>query len=180
MSRGINSEVVVMQTRTDDEIGADVGEAERGLVIERRFTTAGSDPFDAFEWIEKDIGIEFGEWDMPIVDKVTYQSTNPKIFFGGDAAWGPENIIWAAAHGHQAAISIHKFCAGEDLFDRPKPGTNLVTQKMGIHEWSYDNDISQAKRNLVPHADQAISLKNLKVEVELGFDEQMALEEAQR
>lgn len=135
---------------------------------------------NAFEWIEKDIGIEFGEWDMPIVDKVTYQSTNPKIFFGGDAAWGPENIIWAAAHGHQAAISIHKFCAGEDLFDRPKPGTNLVTQKMGIHEWSYDNDISQAKRNLVPHADQAISLKNLKVEVELGFDEQLAFEEAQR
>jgi formate dehydrogenase beta subunit len=135
---------------------------------------------NAFEWIEKDIGIEFGEWDMPIVDKVTFQSTNPKIFFGGDAAWGPENIIWAAAHGHQAAISIHKFCSGEDLFDRPMPGTNLVTQKMGIHEWSYDNDISQAKRNLVPHADQSISLKNLKVEVELGFDEQLAFEEAQR
>ena len=135
---------------------------------------------NAFEWIEKDIGIEFGEWDMPIVDKVTFQSTNPKIFFGGDAAWGPENIIWAAAHGHQAAISIHKFCSSEDLFDRPKPGTNLLTQKMGIHEWSYDNDISQAKRNLVPHADQSISLKDLKVEVELGFDEKLAFEEAQR
>ena len=135
---------------------------------------------NAFEWIERDIGIEFGEWDMPIVDKITFQSTNPKIFFGGDAAWGPENIIWAAAHGHQAAISIDKFCNGKDLYERPEPGTTLVSQKMGVHEWSYDNDISQANRLLVPHADKTISLKDLKMEVELGFDEQMALEEANR
>ena len=135
---------------------------------------------NAFDWIEKDIGIEFGEWDMPIIDKVTLQSTHPKVFFGGDSAWGPENIIWAAAHGHQAAISIDKLFNELDLYDRPEPMTNLVTQKMGVHEWSYDNDISQAKRYLVPHADQKISLKNLKVEVELGFDDKLAFEEAQR
>lgn len=135
---------------------------------------------NAFEWIERDIGIEFGEWDMPIVDKVTFQSSNEKVFFGGDAAWGPENIIWAAAHGHQAAISIDKFCKKLDLYERPEPTTTLVSQKMGVHEWSYDNDVSQAKRYLVPHADQKNALKDLKMEVELGFDEQLALEEAQR
>ncbi len=135
---------------------------------------------NAFEWIERDIGIEFGEWDMPIVDKVTFQSSNKKIFFGGDAAWGPENIIWAAAHGHQAAISIDKFCKSSDLYDRPEPTTTLISQKMGVHEWSYNNDISQAKRFLVPHADQKNALKDLKMEVELGFDEITALEEAER
>ncbi len=135
---------------------------------------------NAFEWIERDIGIEFGEWDMPIVDKVTFQSSNEKIFFGGDAAWGPENIIWAAAHGHQAAISIDKFCKSLDLYDRPEPTTTLISQKMGVHEWSYNNDISQAKRFLVPHADQKNALKDLKMEVELGFDEITALEEAER
>ena len=135
---------------------------------------------NAFEWIERDIGIEFGEWDMPIVDKVTFQSSNEKVFFGGDAAWGPENIIWAAAHGHQAAISIDKFCKDLDLYQRPEPTTTLISQKMGVHEWSYDNDISQATRYLVPHADQADALKDLKMEVELGFDEVTALEEAQR
>ena len=135
---------------------------------------------NAFEWIERDIGIEFGEWDMPIVDKVTFQSSNQKVFFGGDAAWGPENIIWAAAHGHQAAISIDKFCKGLDLYQRPEPTTTLISQKMGVHEWSYDNDISQAKRYLVPNADQTEALKDLKMEVELGFDEVTALEEAQR
>ena len=135
---------------------------------------------NSFEWIERDIGIEFGEWDMPVVNSTTFQSTHPKIFFGGDAAWGPENIIWAAAHGHQAAISIHKFCHNEDINDRPEPGTNLISQKMGLHEWSYDNDISQAKRFLVPKTDQSISLKSLKVEVEKGFDEKLAMEEAQR
>ncbi len=135
---------------------------------------------NSFEWIERDIGIEFGEWDMPAVDATTFQSTHPKIFFGGDAAWGPENIIWAAAHGHQAAISIHKFCQNEDINNRPNPGTNLVSQKMGLHEWSYDNDISQAKRFLVPKADQDVALKSLKVEVEKGFDTKLAMEEAQR
>ena len=135
---------------------------------------------NAFPWIRKDIGIEFGEWDMPIVDKITMQSSHPKVFFGGDAAWGPENIIWAVAHGHQAAISIDNFCSNVDLKIRPEPITNLVSQKMGIHEWSYDNDISQAKRLEVPHADLSKALDDLKMEVELGFDEKLALEEAQR
>ena len=135
---------------------------------------------NSFEWIERDIGLEFGEWDMPVVNPTTFQSTHPKVFFGGDAAWGPENIIWAAAHGHQAAISIHKFCQNEDVGERPAPGTNLVSQKMGLHEWSYDNDISQAKRFLVPKADQDSALKSLKIEVEKGFDASLAMEEAQR
>lgn len=135
---------------------------------------------NAFPWIEKDIGIEFGEWEMPVVDKLTMQSTHEKVFFGGDAAWGPENIIWAVAHGHQAAISIDNYCSDVSLKDRPDPITNLVSQKMGIHEWSYDNDISQAQRYAVPHAEMSKSLKNLKTEVELGFDEELALEEAQR
>ena len=135
---------------------------------------------NAFPWIEKNIGIEFNEWDCPIVDKTTMQSSHPKVFFGGDAAWGPENIIWAVAHGHQAAISIDNFCSDVDLFDRPPPLTNLVSQKMGIHEWSYDNDISQEARLDVPHADLKEALNDLKMEVELGFDEKLALEEAQR
>ena len=135
---------------------------------------------NAFPWIEKDIGIEFGEWEMPVVDKLTMQSTHPKVFFGGVSAWGPENIIWAVSHGHQAAISIDNFCSGVSLKERPDPITNLVSQKMGIHEWSYDNDISQEKRFSVPHEELSKSLKNLKTEVELGFDEELALEEAQR
>ena len=153
---------------------------EEAVIIECDDVLVAIGQDNAFEWIERDIGIEFGEWDMPIVDKITFQSTNPKIFFGGDAAWGPENIIWAAAHGHQAAISIDKFCNAKDLYERPEPGTTLISQKMGVHEWSYDNDISQANRLLVPHAEKKVALKDLKMEVELGFDEQMALEEAQR
>src|SRR5499433_3348922 len=101
---------------------------------------------NAFPWIERDIGLEFDKWDMPVIDKVTMQSTLPGVFFGGDAAFGPKNIIWAVAHGHDAAISIDKFCQGEDVKDRPPPMTNLVSQKMGIHEWSYDNAISNDQR----------------------------------
>jgi ferredoxin len=135
---------------------------------------------NAFPWIERDAGIEFDEWDMPVVDKVTMQSTNPKIFFGGDSAFGPKNIIWAVAHGHDAAISIDKLCSGEDLRARPSPMVNLMSQKMGIHEWSYDNDVAPDQRYKVPHQDQKISLKNIKVEVELGFDPALAFKEAQR
>ena len=135
---------------------------------------------NAFPWIEKDSGITFGEWGMPTVDKVTFQSTNPKVFFGGDSAWGPENIIKAVAHGHQAAISIDAFCHGKTLTDRPAPGHTLVSQKMGIHEWSYKNDYDAGRRVAVPHADLKKSLANLKLEVELGFDERRALKEAAR
>ncbi len=135
---------------------------------------------NAFPWIERDIGIEFDQWDMPVVDEVTMGSTHPKIFFGGDAAFGPKNIIWAVAHGHQAAISIHQFCQGESVRDRPPPLVNLSSQKMGIHEWSYDNDISLDLRFKVPHRDKAIALRDIKAEVELGFDDKLAFAEAQR
>jgi formate dehydrogenase (NADP+) beta subunit len=135
---------------------------------------------NAFPWIERDVGIEFDQWDMPVVDDVTMGSTNPRVFFGGDSAFGPKNIIWAVAHGHQAAISIHKLCQGENVRDRPPPMVNLASQKMGIHEWSYDNDISLDLRFKVPHRDKLIALKDIKAEVELGFDDKLAFAEAQR
>ncbi len=135
---------------------------------------------NAFPWIERDIGLEFNEWDMPVVDEVTFASTNPKVFFGGDAAFGPKNIIWAVAHGHDAAISIHKLCQGESVADRPAPGVTLVSQKMGIHEWSYDNDISNALRHRVPLRDKAEALGNVKLEVELGFNTGLGYKEAER
>jgi formate dehydrogenase (NADP+) beta subunit len=135
---------------------------------------------NAFPWIEKDLGLEFNEWGMPAVNKVTFQSSHPKIFFGGDAAWGPENIIWAVSHGHQAAISIDAFCHGKTITERPAPSHNLISQKMGIHEWSYNNDYDASRRMHVPHADLKASLKNLKLEVELGFDDARAMKEAAR
>jgi NADPH-dependent glutamate synthase beta subunit-like oxidoreductase len=135
---------------------------------------------NAFPWIERDIGIAFDEWDMPVVDSVSYASTNPKVFFGGDAAFGPKNIIWAVAHGHDAAISIHKLCQGEDVAQRPPPGVTLVSQKMGIHEWSYDNDVSNDLRYRVPLRDKREALGNVKLEVELGFDVGVGFKEAER
>lgn len=135
---------------------------------------------NAFPWIERDIGLEFGKWDMPVVDKETFQSTNKKVFFGGDAAFGPSNIITAVAHGHQAAISIHKFCQGQSIDERLAPGVNLLSQKMGFHEWTYDNHIDHDKRHLVPHVDKATALKNLKMEVEKGFDQDLGFEETMR
>src|SRR3984957_16541054 len=135
---------------------------------------------NAFPWIERDIGLEFDKWDMPVVDEITMQSTNPKVFFGGDAAFGPKNIIWAVAHGHQAAISIHQLCQGESLQDRPSPLVNLSSQKMGIHEWSYDNDISLDLRFKVPHREKVQALRDIKAEVELGFDLELAYAEAER
>ena len=135
---------------------------------------------NAFPWIERDIGIAFNEWDMPVVSDITFASTNPRVFFGGDSAFGPKNIIWAVAHGHDAAISIHKLCQGEDMSERPPPGVTLVSQKMGIHEWSYDNDISNALRHRVPLRDKAEALSNVRLEVELGFDQKVGYREAER
>lgn len=135
---------------------------------------------NAFPWIERDAGVAFDKWHMPVVDEKTMQSTNPRVFFGGDAAFGPKNIIWAVAHGHEAAISIDKFCQGQPVADRPPPMMNLVSQKMGIHEWSYDNDISNDKRYRVPLREKEVALKDIKVEVELGFDPKLAYDEAQR
>jgi NADPH-dependent glutamate synthase beta subunit-like oxidoreductase/formate hydrogenlyase subunit 6/NADH:ubiquinone oxidoreductase subunit I len=136
---------------------------------------------NSFPWIERDIGLDFDDrWDMPVVDRVTFQSTHPKVFFGGDAAFGPENIIWAASHGHDAAISIHKMLEGEDIKDRPAPLQDIVSQKMGIHEWSYDNDIAVDARFKVPHLEKTKALTDMKAEVELGFDFDLAWKEAQR
>jgi NADPH-dependent glutamate synthase beta subunit-like oxidoreductase/ferredoxin len=135
---------------------------------------------NAFPWVERDIGLEFDRRGMPKVDPKTMQSTRPGVFFGGDAAFGPKNIIWAVAHGHEAAISIHKLCSGEDIADRPPPMVNLTSQKMGIHEWSYDNDISLDKRYRVPLRDKVVALRDIRAEVELGFDPQLALAEAER
>jgi NADPH-dependent glutamate synthase beta subunit-like oxidoreductase len=135
---------------------------------------------NAFPWIERDLGISFDEWGMPVLDATTLQSSLPNVFFGGDAALGPKNIIWAVAHGHAAAISIDKLLHGEDVNDRPKDGLNLVSQKMGIHEWSYDNAVTPDVRYKVPWRDVNQTLKNIKVEVELGFDLQTAWKEAQR
>ncbi len=135
---------------------------------------------NAFPWIERDIGLEFGEWEMPKVDRNTFMSTRPGVFFGGDAAWGPENIIWAVSHGHQAAISIDAYCNGRPITERPAPGATLVSQKMGIHEWSYSNDYDAATRVAVPHADLKTSIRNLKLEVELGYDDKLAAKEVER
>src|SRR5450830_1879153 len=135
---------------------------------------------NAFPWIERDTGIEFDEWNMPKVDKQTMASTNPKVFFGGDAAFGPKNIIWAVAHGHEAAVSIDKHCQGEDVSKRPPPMVHLMSQKMGIHEWSYDNEIALDRRYKVPWRDAKQTLKNIKVEVEMGFDRATAFKEAER
>jgi len=135
---------------------------------------------NAFPWIERDIGLEFNKWDMPVVDEKTFASTRPGVFFGGDAAFGPKNIIWAVAQGHDAAISIDKYCNGEDINDRPPPGVDVMSQKMGIHEWSYDNEITLDNRHKVPHRDKVIALKDIKAEVELGYDPKLALGEAYR
>ena len=135
---------------------------------------------NAFPWIERDLGLAFDEWDMPKVDPATFQSSLPKVFFGGDAAFGPKNIIWAVAHGRDAAISIDRFCRGQDVADRPPPTTSLVSQKMGIHEWSYDNDISNDRRYRVPLRDKVVALKDVRLEVELGFDRALGYREAER
>ena len=135
---------------------------------------------NTFPWIERDIGVEFGEWDMPVVDKTTFASTHPKVFFGGDAAFGPENIITAVAHGHQAAVSIDLLCKGENLNNRLSPFVNLVSQKMGIHEWAYDSEVANDPRFIVPQADKKLTLINRRQEVELGFDTLTAFKEAER
>jgi NADPH-dependent glutamate synthase beta subunit-like oxidoreductase len=135
---------------------------------------------NSFPWIERDCGIEFDKWDMPIVNETTFVSTNPKVFFGGDAAWGPKNVITAVAHGHQAAVSIDLFCKGEDLMKRLDPMVNLISQKMGIHEWGYDSAVVTDERYVVPQADKKLTLTNRKKEVELGFDKLSGFKEAQR
>ncbi|HVY83454.1 MAG TPA: FAD-dependent oxidoreductase [Steroidobacteraceae bacterium] len=135
---------------------------------------------NAFPWIERDLGIEFDKWDVPVVDAKTFQSTRAGVFFGGDAAFGPKNIIWAVEHGHQAAISIHRHCQGESVSDRLPPGVNLQSRKMGMHEWSYANDYAPVERRLMPHVSLKERFKKLNIEVELGFTAEQTAQEVQR
>jgi len=135
---------------------------------------------NSFPWIERDLGIEFDQWEMPKVDVLTHQSSIPNVFFGGDAAFGPKNVITAVAQGHQAAISIDLYCQGKNLTERLHPMVNLVSQKMGIHEWAYDSKIVDDLRYIVPQADKKLTLKDRKKEVELGFDLENGFKEAQR
>jgi NADPH-dependent glutamate synthase beta subunit-like oxidoreductase len=154
------------------------GEPDQHIECDDVLVAVGQE--NAFPWIEKDAGLEFDEWNMPKVDTVTFQSTNPKVFFGGDAAFGPKNIIWAVAHGHDAAVSIDLFVNGKDVKQRPNPLVNMTSQKMGIHEWSYDNDVSLDLRFKVPHAPNELTLRNVNMEVELGFTRELGFKEAQR
>jgi NADPH-dependent glutamate synthase beta subunit-like oxidoreductase len=154
------------------------GEPDQHIPCDDVLVAVGQE--NAFPWIERDIGIVFDKWNMPVIDEKTMQSTRPGVFFGGDAAFGPKNIIWAVAHGHEAAISIHKYCQGEDIAARPAPGVTIVSQKMGIHEWSYDNEIALDERYKVPLREKDIALKDLRTEVELGYDPVLALKEAER
>jgi formate dehydrogenase beta subunit len=135
---------------------------------------------NAFPWIERDMGIEFGDWDMPVVDRTTFESTRPGVFFGGDAGWGPENIIWAVEHGHQAAISMHNYCNGIPLSDRPPWGMNLQSQKMGMQQWSYSNAYSSAARVKMTHVELEQRFQKLTIEVEKGFDAEQTAIEVQR
>lgn len=161
------------------------GKIDRGKVVGEKIIECddvilaiGQD--NAFPWIERNIGIDFDEWDCPIVDEATMMSSKAGVFFGGDAAFGPKNIIWAVAHGHEAATSIHKFCNKEDLVDRLPPGLNLASQKMGIHEWSYSNDYDASERTLMPHVDLKERFKQLDIEVELGFTLEQTITEVER
>jgi len=165
-------------------------ELDNGRIVAERVTGQVTLPCDdvilaigqenAFPWIERDIGIEFDRWGAPSVDQKTFQSTRPEVFFGGDAAFGPKNIIWAVEHGHQAAISIHRFCQGLPVDERPPRGVNLQSRKMGMHEWSYKNDYNPSERRLVPHVSLKERFRQLNIEVELGFDADAAATEVQR
>jgi NADPH-dependent glutamate synthase beta subunit-like oxidoreductase/ferredoxin len=163
---------------------------ERGRITDTRIVEEVFLPCDdvvlaigqenAFPWIERDLGIDFDRWDVPVVDAVTFQSTRPGVFFGGDAAFGPKNIIWAVEHGHQAAISIHRHCFGASLSDRLPRGVNLASTKMGIHEWSYSNEFDASSRRIMPHVDLKNRFKKLNIEVELGFTAEQVATEVER
>ncbi len=165
-------------------------EIEYGRIVEQLTTGEVMIPCDdvilaigqdnAFPWIERDLGVELDQWDVPVVDKTTFESTLPGVFFGGDAAFGPKNIIWAVEHGHQAAISIHRHCQGKDLHDRLPVLMNLGSRKMGMHEWSYSNDFDPAARRKMEHVELSQRFKNLTTEVELGFTAEQAQQEVER
>ncbi len=169
-----------MEYKVDDKGGIDRGKAIGEVLIPCDDVILAIGQDNAFPWIERDIGIEFDEWECPVVDETTMMCSRDGVFFGGDSAFGPKNIIWAVAHGHEAAISIHKYCNQENLQDRLPRGVNLVSQKMGMHEWSFSNDYDDASRRLMPHVDLKKRFKKLDIEVELGFTAEQAIEEVER
>jgi NADPH-dependent glutamate synthase beta subunit-like oxidoreductase len=170
----------LMEYNIDDAGRIDAGTVvgEKTIPCDDVILAIGQD--NAFPWIERDIGIEFNDWDCPEVDEETMMCSRDGVFFGGDSAFGPKNIIWAVAHGHEAAISIHKYCQGDDLQDRLPTGVNLASQKMGMHEWSYSNDYDPAARRLMPHVDLKERFKKLDIEVELGFTVEQTIQEVER
>jgi formate dehydrogenase beta subunit len=170
----------IMEYNVDEAGGIDRGTVVDEIIIPCDDVVLAIGQDNAFPWIERDLGIEFNKWDCPVVDETTMMCSRDGVFFGGDSAFGPKNIIWAVEHGHQAAISIHKYCQGEDLHDRLPFGVNLVSQKMGMHEWSYSNDYDGQARRLVPHVDLKQRFKKLNIEVELGFTAEQAAEEVER
>ena len=169
-----------MEYKIDDAGNIDRGTSVGEVVIPCDDVILAIGQDNAFPWIERDIGIEFNDWDCPIVDEQTMMCSRDGVFFGGDSAFGPKNIIWAVAHGHEAAISIHKYCHKEDLQDRLQPGMNLSSQKMGMHEWSFSNSYDPAERRLMPHVDLLERFKKIDIEVELGFTAEQAVEEVER
>ena len=170
----------VMEYKIDDKGGIDRGTAVDEVIIPCDDVILAIGQDNAFPWIERDIGIEFNEWDCPVVDATTMMCSRDGIFFGGDSAFGPLNIIWAVAHGHEAAISMHKHCQGEKLTDRLPRGVNLASQKMGMHEWSFSNDYDPSERRLMPHVDLKERFKKLDIEVELGFTVDQMIQEVER
>jgi NADPH-dependent glutamate synthase beta subunit-like oxidoreductase len=169
-----------MEYKVDDNGRIDRGRSTGEVTIPCDDVILAIGQENAFPWIERDIGIEFNEWDCPVVDEQTMMCTREGVFFGGDSAFGPKNIIWAVAHAHEAAVSIHKYCSGEDVSERPPRGVNLFSQKMGIHEWSYSNDYDPAERRLMPHVDLKERFKKLDIEVELGFTAEQTIKEVER
>lgn len=169
-----------MEYKIDDEDNIDRGTAVGEVMIACDDVILAIGQDNAFPWIEKDIGIDFNEWDCPVVDEATMMCSREGVFFGGDSAFGPKNIIWAVAHGHEAAISIHKYVHQEDINDRLPSGMNLITQKMGMREWSFSNDYNPAARRLMPHVDLKERFKKLDIEVELGFTLEQTIEEVER
>jgi NADPH-dependent glutamate synthase beta subunit-like oxidoreductase/ferredoxin len=169
-----------MEYKVDDKGQIDRGTAVGEVMIPCDDVILAIGQDNAFPWIERDIGIEFNEWDCPIVDETTMMCSRDGVFFGGDSAFGPKNIIWAVAHGHEAAISIHKYCNGEDLTERLPRGVTMSSQKMGIHEWSFSNNYDSAERRLMPHVDLKERFKKLDIEVELGFTVDQMIQEVER
>jgi len=170
----------LMEYNVEDNGRIDRGTSTGEVVIPCDDVVLAIGQDNAFPWIERDIGIEFDKWDCPVVDETTMMCTRDGVFFGGDSAFGPKNIIWAVEHGHQAAISMHKYCQAEDLHDRLPMGVNLSSQKMGMHEWSYSNDYDGAARRLMPHVDLKERFQKLDIEVELGFTAEQAVAEVER